>query len=161
MTDLPIRHAARAVLIDALDRVFLFRNEIKERPPRQAWYLPGGGVEDGETHVEAVRRELLEEIGLREADIGPCVWTRQSIRYRTSGDVRSHSRFFLVRCECFDVDTSGGGVESSIPWRWWTLDELDAAPPRSFVPTSLPSLVRSLLAGDVPGEPIDASDRSD
>ena len=105
-----------------------------------------------------MRRELVEEFGLRDASIGPCVWTRQSVRYRATGDVRSHSRFFLVRCDCFDVDTSGGGVESAIEWRWWTLDELDAAPPRSFLPTALPALVRSLLAGELPDAPIDTSD---
>jgi 8-oxo-dGTP pyrophosphatase MutT (NUDIX family) len=154
----PVRHAARAVVLDAMDRVFLFHNEIPERQRRMAWYLPGGGLEDGETHEEAVARELVEEIGLRDVEIGPCVWTRISTRFRGDVEVPSHSRFFLVRCECFDVDTAGGGVESSLEWRWWTLDELDAAPPRSFLPTSLPRLVRALLSGDIPAEPVDASD---
>jgi ADP-ribose pyrophosphatase YjhB (NUDIX family) len=154
VTDLPIRHAARGVVIDDRDRILLFHNEIPARPPRWAWYLPGGRVEAGETHEEAVVRELVEEVGLRVDELGPCVWTRRSVRASASGDVDSQSRFFLVRCACFDVDTSGGGVESELEWRWWTLDELEAAPPRSFLPEQLPALVRSLLAGEIPDEPI-------
>jgi len=138
--------------------VLLFHNEIPEQPRRWAWYLPGGRLEDAESHEDALRRELVEEVGLRDAPIGPCVWTRQSFRYRDAERVPSHSRFYLVRCACFAVDTSGGGVESELEWRWWTLDELDAAAPRSFIPTSLPALVRSLLAGEIPDVPIDASD---
>jgi ADP-ribose pyrophosphatase YjhB (NUDIX family) len=158
LTELPVRHAARAVVLDALDRIVLVHNEILEQPRRWAWYLPGGRVEDGETHEDAVRRELGEEIGLHDADIGPCVWTRQSTRHGKTGAVWSVSRFFLVRCACFDIDPSGGGFESTLEWRWWTVDELDAAPPRSFLPTALPALVRALLAGDVPTAPVDVSD---
>jgi ADP-ribose pyrophosphatase YjhB (NUDIX family) len=43
------------------DRILLCRHE---KPGREYWLLPGGGVNAGESLVEALRRELAEEVGL-------------------------------------------------------------------------------------------------
>jgi 8-oxo-dGTP diphosphatase len=43
------------------DRVLLIR---QEKEGREYWLLPGGGVNVGESLVDALRRELTEEVGL-------------------------------------------------------------------------------------------------
>jgi len=45
------------------DRVLLIRHEKGEKV---YWLLPGGGVHSGESLVQALRRELQEEVGIDE-----------------------------------------------------------------------------------------------
>ena len=46
-------------------RVLLCR---QEKPGKEYWLLPGGGVDAGESLIEALRRELREELGV-SADV--------------------------------------------------------------------------------------------
>jgi 8-oxo-dGTP diphosphatase len=62
-TGFRLRTAGRAVVFDKLNQVALLKVGS-----HNYYKLPGGGVEEGEDLKEALRRELLEEIGC-EADV--------------------------------------------------------------------------------------------
>jgi 8-oxo-dGTP pyrophosphatase MutT (NUDIX family) len=50
----------RAACFDEGGRIFLIRHTYV-----RGWYLPGGGVEPGETMEQSLERELMEEGGIR------------------------------------------------------------------------------------------------
>jgi 8-oxo-dGTP diphosphatase len=70
--DLPIVHVVAAALVDADGRVLL-----AQRPEGKHlagyWEFPGGKVESGETPLQALQREIHEEIGVRVASAEPLI----------------------------------------------------------------------------------------
>jgi ADP-ribose pyrophosphatase YjhB (NUDIX family) len=53
----PVTVGVRVIILRE-GRVLLVKHSYQD-----AWYVPGGGVKRGETLVEAVRREAMEEVG--------------------------------------------------------------------------------------------------
>src|ERR1700741_4782643 len=59
------RQAARVLLLDAAGRVLLLRGFDPAMPAHRYWFTVGGGLDDGESMLDAAARELFEETGLR------------------------------------------------------------------------------------------------
>nr|WP_257019031.1 NUDIX domain-containing protein [Streptomyces sp. TLI_235] len=67
------RRAARVLLLDRDDRVLLLRGLDPAVPETIWWITPGGGLEPGESVREAALRELAEELGSADVELGPVV----------------------------------------------------------------------------------------
>ena len=85
------RTAARAVLLDESDRVWLM-NVSK----RSFYKLPGGGVDEGEDIIQGLQRELLEEVGCR-AQILAELGTTLEYRQHNDGGLKQTSHCYLAR----------------------------------------------------------------
>jgi 8-oxo-dGTP pyrophosphatase MutT (NUDIX family) len=143
------RRAARVLLVDADDRVLMFRGTDPGRPGERYWFTVGGGLDDGESAVQAAARELREETGLEVSDqsVGEPVW--HEVTDFPYGDTwyRQDQDFFLVRVDSWEVSTLGHDVverESIDAHRWWSVEELVETAER-FYPAVLPSLLREIL----------------
>jgi TDG/mug DNA glycosylase family protein len=135
------REAVRALVVDVERRVLLLR---WENPAGVWWITPGGGRLEGESEEESLRRELVEELGLRDFDPGPVVWERTHVLPWYGRLLRQHERFFLVRVDRLEVaPTVDLAAEDVHGHRWWTLDELEATQER-ISPPELASLLRGL-----------------
>lgn len=78
----------RAVVLDGNNRVFLVRHGYVS-----GWYLPGGGVEVGETFADALKRELIEE-GCIELSGEPAL---HGLFHNSHVSRRDHVAVYVVR----------------------------------------------------------------
>ena len=155
-----VRPAARAILLDRRDRVFLHRFVLPGDPG--VWIAPGGALEDDESPEDALRRELAEELRLTDVDLGPWVWTRRHIWFwPAQGHIYdTRERFALVRIANVQSvrptshDSLFAGPDAREEHRWWTLEEIERSEDE-FAPRSLATHVRELISHGPPGVPVE------
>ena len=88
----------RAIIIES-GKVLLI-NRIKER--KSYWVIPGGGVEIGENHEQAIKRECLEELGI-QVRIGKLFLQRMADKL----EIQGQQEFFYL-CEFISGEVGTG-----------------------------------------------------
>ncbi|MFI2361532.1 (deoxy)nucleoside triphosphate pyrophosphohydrolase [Promicromonospora sp. NPDC019610] len=112
-----------AAIVDDLDRPTRLLAARRSAPPALAgrWELPGGKVEPGEAHVDALRRELVEELGVR-VDVGAEVPGPDDGAWPITERHRMRVWFVLP------TDGTPEPLQDHDELRWLTAAELDDVP---------------------------------
>lgn len=165
MADLNLRQAVRALIVDDDDAILLV--EYRFGGDNSVWGPPGGGLDPGETPEDGLRRELHEELGLTDVELGPLVWRRTHIIPMDTGHDGQQDVMFLVRRPRFEPQPAIGWdamrAERVFDMRWWSLDELRQIPVQVEIdtgevrlsPRRLADHLTVLLRDGAPDEPID------
>jgi 8-oxo-dGTP pyrophosphatase MutT (NUDIX family) len=142
------RYTSRIILLSPAETFLLFMTQAPDSSGFSRWITPGGGVEAGESHLEAAIRELHEETG-RLIPVNPePVWR---LEFDVSWDQATHNRgiaeYFVARSEEFEPDSTLWTAEEHVDvsaWKWWSVPQLRATTD-PYEPLPLPDVVESLL----------------
>ncbi|MDH4146435.1 MAG: NUDIX domain-containing protein [Acidimicrobiia bacterium] len=157
-----IRRAARVVALDQEGRIFLINASDPADPTKPAWWeIPGGGIDPGESSAHAVARELWEEGGIRDARIGPAIWT-QHVSFTFAGlHFEQDEVIHIALCDSTTTRPPQGlelfeamAFKGS---RWWPIDELLASD-EPTLPPRLRELLPDVVDGDLPDPPLHISE---
>lgn len=126
------RETARIMLVDEQNRIFLLKTHFDPEvglPPR--WLTPGGGIDSGESTLQAAVRELYEETGktVNPEDLGEPVlvasgrwdWA-DGLNYHTYTDT-----IYELKVLNFQPDTSGftqDELRDILEHRWWNVEDI-------------------------------------
>lgn len=115
----PSRPNSVAVLAFNEKDQLLIQREYSYPPDEILYQLPGGGIETGESVVQAAQRELSEESGYGASVV-------EEIGFYYPNNRRSDSRQYVVVCKELTVNTLPEDDEEFIESQWVSLEELDA-----------------------------------
>ncbi len=151
-----VRQVSRVVLLDPDDRVLLLHGYEPGDPSSTWWFTPGGGLEGTETREEAARRELAEETGITDVELGPVLWKRHCSFPFDGRRWEQDEWYYLGRTERTATEMSGQTDlerRSVSGLRWWTSEELSASH-ETVYPKTFAELLRRLLDEGPPGVPV-------
>ena len=134
---LPYRPGVGIFLLNAVGEVFVAQR-IDTR--QEAWQMPQGGIDDGETPRQAALREMAEEIGTNKAEI--LAESRHWLSYDLPPELVSKvwkgryrgqkQKWFALRFlgEDSDIDLATPEPEF-LSWRWLP-NTMSSCPPTAY-----------------------------
>lgn len=148
------RETARVILCKPNGLVFMLKTHFDPEvglPPR--WITPGGGIDAGETVLEAALRELAEETGIQSTPeaLGDLIWKIEGCWDWADGQ-NHHTfvdHFYLLQITDFELDVSGWTEDEHrdvVEHRWWSISELKDSG-ESVSPPGLVDFLASHLSG--------------
>ncbi len=115
----PMQLTIKAVVVDKENKVLLLKRADKEITNSSKYDLPGGGMEKGETSHNSLQREIKEELGLDNIEIGAVI--------RISEYPKGHEKLDSLKALRFIVYYNGGEIRLNprehSEYEWLSFDE--------------------------------------
>jgi 8-oxo-dGTP diphosphatase len=118
-------------MLDPSDRVLLFQFQLPagmiSEGPARFWATPGGAIEADEDARVAVEREVREETGIADFEVGPELWVGEQSLTLNGVPTFCRERFFLVRAATSSISSAGWTeLEKEVmqSHRWWSVQDL-------------------------------------
>ena len=144
-----VRPTVRVLLFDRDGRILLMKGRLPSGPNAPGvWFTLGGGIEPGESVEAAATREIREETGFADFEIGDVAWCDEvTLPDRKQRPILFQNTFLVARCEGGEASREGWQAlerEFVDDIRWWALDELEKTA-ESVWPPDLAARARSAL----------------
>jgi len=122
----PLVGVGAVILSD--DKILLVKRA--NEPNKGKWSVPGGLVRIGEKLKDALRREILEELGV-EIDIGDVACVTDEIFYDRDGNVEYH--YIVIDFYANIIAGEPKAMSDAEEVEWFGLDEIDEVDAVEFV----------------------------
>ncbi len=114
-----VHHAGSAVVlvVDENERILLVK-QYRLPAGKSLWELPAGKIDDGETALQAAKRELMEETGYKAK-----TWTKLAAYWASPGFLQEKMNIFMATGLKAGIATPMD--DERIEARWFTAGEID------------------------------------
>jgi len=128
--ELPLRIGVGIILLNSENKVFVGKRRDN---PIDKWQMPQGGVDQNEEYLDAMKRELFEETGVKSIEIIKELnnWYTYELPKKLVGVVwkgkfrGQKQKWYLVKFIGSDSEINlNTGKPEFIEWKWVEIDEL-------------------------------------
>jgi 8-oxo-dGTP pyrophosphatase MutT (NUDIX family) len=154
-----IRETARLVLIDPQNRLLLMKvndpatfslNQSSVKSP--LWVTLSGEIQSGEDVIATAKRELFEETGITDAEIGPAIWYGEQDLIWKGELTRLKETFVVVKTsdsQIVDIYRTPEEQLAMLEVKWWHIDELEKTS-ETILPPNLAKFIYPILTQNYP-----------